>query len=515
MFILMNSVFVSGQKVDSLKRLAAKASGSALCSTFYQIGYELVDVNFNEALDYAEKSISCAKQSGDTLQLVRGVQLKAIAFRRLGEIDSSNRIITAILPTVRKKMYSAELHDLLHGLALGFLFTAQFDESLKYNFECLEIRKKYGSAFQIGSTLFNIGFVYYKLADYPKALEYYSQSLKELTSDPHDGKLIERLLVNIALSYAYSGDTEKANSYVEDVLRRCGNNCSSAELQNISFCRGIVSLNRGDSAGAKVHFLESYIIAKADKNERLELDNIVYLSRIYLGSEDMVQAEHYLRIAEELIQQGVSYNMELMKVYHEFAALHERKGDLKSVVHFLRRYMALKDSIYDDEVTTRLMRIEAAHIEQEKNAKIETQNRMLVLNAEVISRQRIATIFAFTTIVLLIGVVILSVRSIREKRRRNVDLEGRVKNRTVELEAIAHQSHKSLAENKVWMEKIVSSVRHTTNTVNGLSSLVTKDPESSEKCIRLIEYEMSQLLTHVSGYAFKSDERGKDFRSVS
>lgn len=502
------------QRVDSLKALLETSDIQKLCLVKFQIGYELVDTNPTEALHFAEESIKCFNQLKDTLQLVRGFQLKATAFRRINEIDSSNNTIKAILPLARKKNYRAELQDLLHGLALGLLYKAQFDEALKYNFEALEIRRSFGTQRQIGYTLSNIGLVYYKLADYRRALEYFIQALKQLRADPDGNKTIEKIMTNIALSYAYLGDIKQAEEYIREIYGQCGQHCSTEDLEHMAFCKGIISLARGDTTMAKKDFYESYTLAIADGQERLQLDNIIYLSRIYIGSNSLVEAEHYLRMAEKLILGGVPYTMELMNVYGQFAELYERKGDYKRVAEFQRRHMALKDSIYDDEVTTSLMRIEVAHIEREKNAKIETQLKLLRLKETIMSRQRMITILSSITVVLLIGFVIMLSRIIRDKKVRNEDLEARVRSRTIELERLVEQSKKWLDERRLWMQKILYSVNHTAKTIEGLSSLASIDPASNEKCIELIGREMRRLYFDVNGYASRSNSIGEDIKDT-
>lgn len=504
----------AGQNIDSLKLSLQNAKGKSVCFINYRLGYELVDVEFAEALSYAEASIRCAKQYNDTLQLVRSTQLKATAFRRLGEFDSSNVAIMSILPIARKNEFYVELQDLLHGLALGLLYKARFDESLKYNFEALEIRKVHGTPQQIGLSLSNIGYVYYKLADYPRALEYFNMSIPKLAVEPAEERSIQKVLVNIALSHAYSNDAQNAHKFIRAALDRCRNDCSAEDLQNIAFCRGIVSLSIRDTAAAKNYFFESYSRAIADSHERLQLDNIIYLSRIFLGTGEVREAEHYLGLAEQLILKGVPYNMELMNVYQQFADLYERQRNYKRVAEFQRRHMALKDSIYDDEVTTSLMRIEVAHVEREKNAKIETQSKLLELNERIMSRQRMITILASVTVLLLIGFVVMLVRIIRDKKIRNEDLEARVRSRTVELERMVEQSRKWLDERRLWMQKILYSVNHTAKTIEGLSSLATIDPESNVKCVELIDREMQRLLVDVNGYASRSNSIGEELTNA-
>lgn len=497
---------IVAQKIDSLKTRLSFAKGSDLCLIYHQIAYELVDVDPRNALKYSEQSIQCSLNLGDTLQLIRSTQLKAVAFRRLGKLDSSNKIIQSVLPIAKTKSYHNEVMQLLHGLGVGHLYMSEFDKALKYNLESLSVRKQHGTIEEIAATSYNLGLIYYKLGDNDRALEYYLEALNGFTVTHIAPTRVYNLYVNIALCYAYAEKNDMALSYLNKALQGCDSNCSEIVVQNASFCQGVVALNKRDTANARKYFITSYEKSLKIGDERLQLDNIVYISRLYLATGNLHEAERYLLLAESLFQRGVPYSMEQMKIYVEFAELFERKGDFKKVSEFQRRHMALKDSIYDDDVTTTLMRIEAERVAKEKDAEIQVQNEFLFLNAKIIQRQRIATFLGFSTALLFIGMVIVQVGRLREKRRKNVDLEQRVRSRTVELESIVNQSHKSVAEKKIWMDKILQSVRHTTNTISGLSSLAGMDAESREKCIKLIDQEMAQLLVQVSNYAIKSEE---------
>ena len=514
-FLMMSFGAADAQLLDSLKAQLELARGTAQCSTQCRIAYELVDVDDSTALAYAKQSLRCATLHRDTLLMIRSTRIKALAFGRLGERDSSIATNMSMLSVARRMQYDPELHYMLHGLAAGYMYKGQFDEALRYNYEALDIRKKIASPAIIASTFNNIGIVYYKLHDYPNALENFADALKQYEIEPRDGKSEATTLVNIALCYAYSGKLDKSDSTIAAALHRCKGDCLENDVIDIAFCRGIIALGRSDTTAAKQHFIESYKMSRAKKEERFELDNIIYLSRIYLASNNITEAERYLDVARQLIAEGVPYHLELMKVYGEFVNLYEKKGDYRKAFEYQRRFMVMKDSLHNEENTVALMRIEANHIEKEKNARIELQNQMLELNARIISRQRIATIFACTTTALLIGFVILLVRSIRDKKNRNADLELRVKGRTAELESMVNHSNKALKEKKMWLEKIHSTARHTNNSINGLSTLATKDPESSGKCIRLIEHEMTQLLAHIGSYVTRSDSGVNDFRNMA
>lgn len=498
-------VNAQSQRLDSLRLELSQASGTRLCGIYYQIGYELVDSQFKEALESANRASDCALEQRDTLNFVRAIRLKALAFRRLGEVDSSNTLLAKTIPIVRSKRYFLELHDMLHGLGLGLLYKAKFDEALEYSFQALEVRRLYGTQFEIASTLSNIGLIYYKLADYPRAIEYFALSLKRIESEPRDGSLRTMLLVNIALSYAYLNNAAEAEKYVAASLKSCSTNCAADALQNIFFCKGVIALTRNDTVAAKGEFLRSYNLAMKHGEKRLQLDNIIYLSRICITASNVPEAERYLSLAEKLIGQGVPYTMELMKVYEQFATFYEQKGDYRRVSLFLKRHINLKDSIYDDEVTTRLMRIEAGHIAKEKNAEIAMQSRVLQLNAQIMNRQRLVIVLSISTAFFLACFFVMVFRQARERKLRNVDLEQRVIMRTRELESLVSQWQQRLNEKRGWIDKIISCVRNRTNTISGLSGLASRDPESTARCLTLITHEAVTLLESVQQYALRAN----------
>ena len=171
MTLVICSCEADAQLLDSLKTQLAVARGTAQCSTQCRIAYELVDVDDSTALEYAKQSLRCATLYRDTLLMIRSTRIKALAFSRLGKGDSSIATNMSMLSVARRMQYDPELHYMLHGLAAGYMYKGQFDGALRYNYEALDIRKKIASPAIIASTFNNIGIVYYKLHDYPNALE--------------------------------------------------------------------------------------------------------------------------------------------------------------------------------------------------------------------------------------------------------------------------------------------------------------------------------------------------------
>ena len=138
--------------------------------------------------------------------------------------------------------------------------------------------------------------------------------------------------------------------------------------------------------------------------------------------------------------------------------LYSSSGDYKKVAQYQQKYIQLKDSIFNEELTRNLMKVEVEYLERENNAKIETQNEILALNQAVILRQRVVNAFVGVIAFLLVIVAVILVRMNRIKRTANQLLEQKVWERTRELEQNRDVLLRSLNERDVVFQKV--STRH-------------------------------------------------------
>src|SRR5690606_31933677 len=129
----------------------------------------------------------------------------------------------------------------------------------------------------------NIGFVYFKLKNYEKALEYFLKSL-EVKKQINDSFQLDRLYINIGLSNIHLGNFTEALSHIKEGLKVCGNNCSDEIIVEGEFGLGVANFNLKDHAAARTHFSNSYERAQKNEFKRWEAENLVYLARLELIS---------------------------------------------------------------------------------------------------------------------------------------------------------------------------------------------------------------------------------------
>ncbi len=484
-----------GQNIDSLKTKLGKSAGLERIQILSALAYEYVDSDYELCLVTSNEAINLAELYSDSFAIVRLSRIKALAFGRIGQVDSSIQLSEAILPLARRLNYTMEIKHILNRIGAAYSFKAQYDKALKSHYESLELREKSGSPFEISIALNNIGLVYLKLRDYDKALSYYLKCL-DMRDEIKDRPSLELLLINTSLCYAYKGEFLKARDFVDEISTLCKKNCSNIMYLHISFCSGVIANGLEDLISAEQHFLSAYKLAKELKDERLLLDNIIFLSEVYLKLNKLNLAEKYLSEAEQLMTADFPYNLELIKVYSGLFTLYSKSGNLKKVAEFQQKYIQLKDSVFSEELTRNLMNVEADYLERENKAKIAAQNEILLLNEKVIFRQRIASAFGFVTAALLIILVAVVVRNNRQQRKTNLSLEQKVKERTKELEINGNVLQQLLEVRDIQVQRMTSSVKSAVATIKGLCAVVKRDPELSSPnlYVNKIEVTSDQLL---------------------
>ncbi len=266
-------------------------------------------------------------------------------------------------------------------------------------------------------------------------------------------------------------------------LPRCGGHCSGRLLMQRSLAYGIIQFYEEDFLKAEEQFLKSYKLSKDVGDERFQLENIIWLSEIYIGDGKISIAEKYLKEAEQIIQKKSPFNLELIGIYAQFFKLYEKNKDFEKMSLYQNKYISLKDSVFNEELTKNLMKAEVEYQEKENRTRIESQNKILALNEEVMYRQKIAnaSVGAIAFLVIILSVILA--KNNQHKQFVNKLLDDRVKERTKELEMNQDALHRAWQERDVLISKASSDIQSSIATLKGLCSLGAREidhPKATE-----------------------------------
>lgn len=462
------------QKIDSLKSLLSGKTGAGHAEILFEIAWEYMDFNNELGYEYAKRAFEMAQTTDDSLIIVKTGRMTSQALRRLGKIDSAIVLFDKVLPIARRHNFSSETKRILNGLGVAYLRLAKYDKALVYFFELLQQKDIDDDKLWKSTVLNNIGLVYGELEDCQTALGYHYQSL-DLKNKLGDEAGQDLSYINISLCLAFNGDYVNARELTNKVFSSCGTKCSEDILQSLFNNLGIIDFGERNYAEAERNFLKSYELNKKMKETGLALSNLGYLVKINTQLNKPQVAEHYLNDISTLISEGAPYNYQMIFAYLELISMYEKLNNFKKIAYYQKKYITLKDSVFDQQLTTNLMKIEADHLEEKNKARIESQNKILALNEEIILRQKYLSIVIAIVALLLVALAIVLIRNIKQKQKANHLLDKRVQERTKELELNRDVLQRACEERDILLDKTSIDIRTFLITIKGLCSTGLKD----------------------------------------
>ncbi len=469
-----NICYSQSENADSLLVLVNNSNGTERCDHLINLVRELANSDNKAALKYGQVARELAYKLGDTARIITSSRIVGQLFNRLSLNRQAEEILSDILPICQRSNLRRDYKIILSNLAIAYTYQAQYDKSLKINFQALELMETDDDFKEMTLLLNNIGVVYYKLKDYKRGLSYFQEALqlKKSINDTYD---LDRLLVNMSLCYASLNTFSKAKVFNDSALSICGKQCDINLIADATFCYGVIQFGLGNWAGAEKLFLKSYKLSRESENIRYMLDNVDYLCQLYIASNQLTKASSFLKEAEELIKDSTVFNLELIKLYSRFIELCEKNRDFKRLADYQKKYINLKDYVYNEAVTSNLMKIEAEHLQRENTARIEAQKQVIALTEKNVENQRLLNLLTGMVAFFFLMVILLLVRINKNRRSVNLILEQKVKERTNELVTSRDLWQTAYKEKEQIITRISKEIQSSVATLKGLSEVGIKE----------------------------------------
>ncbi len=499
-------------KLDSLFQLIDSAIGIEKYEPIIETSYVYWDMDSTErTIELVRRARRIAFAHGDTTRYLDGSKKLAQLFALGDRHDAALALLDTVLAVARRHARKEDLVSMLSTAGVALTLRAEYDKALALLLESLTLCRGLDDQTSVARCLNNVGLVYYKLKNYRKALDYFRQSVTLRTSIGYL-TFLDIAMTNTALCYAFLGLGDSAVHFLDRALEACGPNCSNRRLLEAQFGYGLVSFARDDFDEAQRWFYESYQRAIREGNTRFQMDNILYLWQIAASKNDYSLAGAYLKEAEALVQNGLTHNPEIIEIYKALSELKLTQGDYRAAANYQQKYIALRDSVYDEELTTNLMAIQAEFAERENRSKLEAQEAMLALNVEMIAGQRkLNIVVAFLALALFVLALALW-KGYLNRKRVSLLLEKKVAERTREIEAAMHAFLMESREREQRMGKAQAVVRATLANVQGFCELGIKESSPAEVKKHLVELsrasaDLSANVTAILGN--KRDQSGE------
>jgi tetratricopeptide (TPR) repeat protein len=452
------------------------ANNVSMCHCLGNIGitYDL-ECDFFTAMKYHMEALQIAES-------LRNRQMIAACYNNLGMVlirqEKFRHALNYYLRALNINENPTDKAILYNSLSnIGGIYENQGDylKALSYHLKALKIAEELQSKIKTELSIGNIGKAYTKLGNYSKALIYFFKALK-MAEEINNQQEIANLLSDIGSNYLDQDDKERAGEYLQkgfQVIEAAGDKEGIAcYLGNM----GTAYMGKKDTVKALQYFLQAIKMNKEmgiKSNMTTWLNNIAkiydtwskqdftadssqanaskalnyYLEALknaeYIGQKNEIihsclligsfyNSKSNLKYAETYLKKGLQLSMEsgeilLRKNIHlELSNLYEKQKRYQLEIEHYKRYILLRDSIFNKENTKNALRTELNFEFEKKQSleKAEQEKRNVEVAAER-KRQGIVLWFVSGFAVLILLGSIFMYRSYSQKQRINNELHVR------------------------------------------------------------------------------------------
>ena len=325
----VTNTFSQDQKtIDSLLH---ELEGQKGCDRFWALHHLTFQYMYNDdqkALEINQQAQEAALLCGDSLKIIKSLRVYGTILSALHKPDKALASLQPLLKISNLKEFGDEYLMVMYQAGICYSLMGRFDTALDCHFMLLEEAKARKDEQVIFWSTKNIGFVYYKLKDYKKAIHFMKRCL-ELN---HHSQSPYQTSLNLSLSYSHLESYDSARIFLNESVKSCGSECPEEAQVHLAYASGSLYYGLGQLEDAKEEFLKSLNIARRVGDARMQLDNIYLLAKIHIQGKQLVLAKDYLKDGEELVESGVPFNLEVMKVYEQLAELYRATRDFERAV---------------------------------------------------------------------------------------------------------------------------------------------------------------------------------------
>ena len=524
--LLVDAMYIKGrvyeerQQLDSAlffynetKELARKAGDLMnLAHTLVQIGYAYLDKNeFNTGLKYLKEALETAEKSGHKNVEVRAANALGRSYSMISKFDSSNIYLNRALEiqkTLGRKRYVAEI---LVNIGNDYARDNKTEKAINSYLESQQIMRELNDLSGITFTYRSIGTTHFFNGNYPAAIESFLEALKVVEGTEHHDDIIIGLDF-LGEAYMTIEDYENALVYWEKAAKKWQEVNGKKKNPDFSFKMGRVRLVQQDYKNALSEFLETEKLKK-EAGQFISGDLYWNIGQAYEMLADYEAAQIYYTTALNA-SQTVDVSFLKIKCLNGLGKIHENKNELDralsyykeayemapiinqkepkinatsglfriykrqhktaEALRFLELAKTFQDSLYSEQNTKEVARLEAKFEFEQEKQKLEFDQQQ---ELEQQSNIRRLLYFALVVAGLIMLVGFLFVRTKQQANNKLSQLNEKLK----EQKAVVEKQKEKLEKLDQTKSRFFTNISHEFRTpltvISGMIDQVHTKPE--------------------------------------
>ncbi|MFL5765670.1 MAG: tetratricopeptide repeat protein [Bacteroidia bacterium] len=414
--------FDSNTQIDSLKGLLQKQpsdTGKVIILNKLSFQYNRIGSNdkaLNAARAAFDLSNKLAYKRGEAKSLINTGNV----FLAKADLENAKKVFSSAYLFAKEIEDLRILSDCNNNLGEVFRLQGDYQKSLSYYLESLKIEETLSNKEGISETLNNIGILYEELGNFEKAIESYKRSMeisKELKSD----YILSTNLLNIAQVYFEDEQLEQALDYFQQalLLKKKVNDKSGVGQSLLGIGNIYLKLNK--TGEAMKNYSQSLEIAQSIGDKQATISCLLDIGLIYERDGKYNKAIEYENASLALcLETGLK--PETRDSYLILARTYSGINNPKEALRFFNLYIALNDSLYNNQSTRQIAEMQAKYESEKKqkeNEVLAQKNQLLDQQSKIqelkIKQSRYFISGLLFLLLLIVGIAFLFIRQNRTK----------------------------------------------------------------------------------------------------
>lgn len=345
-----------------------------LSAAYYYLG------NVDTALVVMKNNQHVLERIDDIQNVVIGYSNIGTIYRQTGDLHNSLRAFQKALPIAREKKYSV-LGGILTGIGQIYYELGEYEKALRFGLESIEFAKTVNNKFQIGWGSCDVGDNYKNLNNPDSSQYYYEQALqihKDIENHIDVAYTLQRMAslkidqeqYDEALKLIAEGlNLESIDDYIEEKSRLLGNKAEALFLQK--------------------KYVEAQDVINLLMSDLEQIDN------------NTVKKDAY-KIAH--------------RVFHV-------NGDNSNAYKYLQKYVAFQDTVFKEEKTLEIARLEFKFQLKEETDKLEQAKQLQAKQFEAeLEKEKLIQQWGLVVFSLIMIILLITYRNFRVTKNKNIEL---------------------------------------------------------------------------------------------
>ena len=411
-------VLSSGQnkELDSLLQTLPNAPTSLdSINIHYRLAWLMASNNNSEAIRQSHMGLEQSLKLKDDRLIAIGYGRVGLMYRVAGEADSAIAYLSAALPYTENIDNPLFPTGMLFNLGVAYSMKGDYEKSLDYYYQCMEINSANGYEVGNGDCLNSIAIVNRKIGKEEEAIEKYRQALKifEGAERKWDQANVLNNIGNVFRDQQQSDSAlhyyQRANAFnieIGDTWGMCKNSTAVGQLM----------INRGNYSEA-----ESYLNKSLELADSLELpyeraEAILLLGKTSLRLNRLSEAEQRLEKSLAVIKEFkfVELESQLRLVRSE---LFQAQGKFKQAYDETLIYASLRDSLINEKRLENINELEIRFETAEKDKQLAEQQLAIERGSAQLEREALNKKLAWAAFVLAVIFLVGIMLNYKQKRK--------------------------------------------------------------------------------------------------